>query len=148
MQRVKIVSVEAGFLLIFGVAHFAIPFLLPPNAFAASGSSIFSTLHITDFVLPGTFALAILSLVFLYTKNRYPAAGLAFLYFGGIVLHSLFFAGVVPAVLIVPSPLFLAFGIVLDALAIAAIYDYLQRKKLGECRIASTMFSLEALSAG
>ncbi len=131
MQRVKIVSVEAGFLLVFGVLHFAIPFLLPPNAFAANTSSIFSTLHITDFVLPGTFALAILSLVFLYTKNRYPAAGLAFLYFGGIVLHSLFFAGVVPAVIIVPSPLFLAFGIVLDALAIAAIYDYLQRKKSG-----------------
>ncbi len=129
MQRVKIVSVEAGFLLVFGVFHFAIPFLLPPNALAASNSSVFSTLHITDFVLPGTFALAILSLVFLYTKNRYPAAGLAFLYGGGIVLHTLFFLGFVPAVLIVPSPLLLAFGILLDALAIVAIYDYLQRKK-------------------
>jgi hypothetical protein len=131
MQRIKIVSVEAGFLLIFGVLHFAIPFLLPPNTAAANTSTVFSTLHITDFVLPGTFALAILSLIFLYTKNRYPAAGLAFLYFGGIALHSLFFLGLVPAVIIVPSPLFLAFGIILDALAIVSIYDYLQRKKLG-----------------
>jgi uncharacterized membrane protein len=44
-------------------------------------------------------------------------------------LHSLFFLGLVPAVLIVPNQLLLAFGIVLDALAIVAIYDYLQRKK-------------------
>jgi hypothetical protein len=129
MPHLKIAFVEASFILVFGVFHFAIPFLLPPNATAASDSIVFSTLHITDFVLPGTFSLAILSLVFLYTKNRYPAAGLALLYAGGIVLHTLFFVGLVPAVLIVPSSLLLALGIVLDALAIAAIYDYLQRKR-------------------
>jgi hypothetical protein len=129
MQHLKIASFEAGFILIFGIFHFGIPFLLPPNATVASESSVFSSLHITDFVLPGTFSLAILSLVFLYTKNRYPAAGLVFLYAGGIVLHALFFAGLVPAVLVVPSSLLLALGIVLDALAIAAIYDYLKRKR-------------------
>jgi len=129
MQRVEISLVEAAFILIFGVFHLVIPFLLPPNTNAAIHSSVFSTLHLTDFVLPGTFALAVLSLIFLYTKNRYSAAGLAFLYAGGITLHSLFFLGLVPAVLIVPNQLLLAFGIVLAALAIVAIYDYLQRKK-------------------
>lgn len=129
MQPAKIAYVEAAFIMVFGVVHFAIPFLLPPNATAANTSNIFSTLHITDFVLPGAFALAILSLIFMYTKNRYPATLLAFLYFGGITLHSLYFLGFVPAVIIIPSPLFLVFGIVLDALAILSIYDYLQRKK-------------------
>ncbi len=129
MRLPKLAYAEAAFILIFGVFHFAIPFLLPPNAAGAETSNIFSTLHITDFVLPGAFALGILSLIFLYTKNRLSAVLLAFLYLGGIVLHALFFSSAVPAVLIVPLPAFLAAGIVLDALAIAAIYDYTPKKR-------------------
>ncbi len=128
MLQSKIHFVETVFLLVFGVFHFAIPFLLPPNTIGAETSAAFSTLHIADFVIPGTFALAILSLIFLYTKNLFSAVLLAFLYFGGIVLHSLFFLNFVPAVIVVPSPLFLAGGIVLDAVAIAAIYDIARRK--------------------
>jgi hypothetical protein len=121
-------SVEVTFLFVFGVFHFALPFLLPPNTFGSDVSYAFSMLHIVDFVFLGTFALAILSLVFLYTKNRVSAFLLAFLYFGGIMLHLLFFSGAVPSVLVVSSPVFLAAGIVLDALAIGAIYDILRRK--------------------
>jgi len=80
-------------------------------------------------VLPGAFILAIVSLIFLYTKNLVSGVVLAFLYFGGIVLHILFLSGLVPSVVVVPFPLFLVGGIVLDALAIAAVFDLLRRKK-------------------
>lgn len=113
----------------FGVSHFAIPFLLPPNTVSADVSTAFATLHIADFVIPGVFALAFLSLIFIYTKNLVSAGLLAFLYAGGIVLHTLFFLGLVPPVLVVPSPFFLAAGIVLDALAIGAIYKIMRRKQ-------------------
>jgi hypothetical protein len=130
MRTSTVASFEFAFILVFGVFHFAIPFLLPPNIAGAETSAAFSSLHITDFVLPGAFALAILTLIFLYTKNLVSAGLLAFLYFGGIVLHLLFFLGIVPAVLVVPSPAILVGGIFLDALAIAAIYDIFRRGKV------------------
>jgi hypothetical protein len=80
-------------------------------------------------VLPGAFALAIISLIFVFTKNLLPGVLLAFLYLGGIVFHVLFFLGLVPPVVLVPSPLLLAGGIVLDALAIAAVFDVWRRKR-------------------
>lgn len=129
MQPSMVAFFEIAFILIFGVSHFAIPFLLPPNTVSADVSTAFATLHIADFVIPGVFALAFLSLIFIYTKNFVSAVLLAFLYAGGIVLHTLFFLGLVPPVLVVPLPLFLAAGIILDALAIAAIYKIMRRKR-------------------
>jgi hypothetical protein len=129
MPPSRVASFEIVFIIVFGVFHFAIPFLLPPNTAGADTSTVFSTLHITDFVLPGAFALAVLSLIFVYTKNVVSAGSLAFLYAGGIVLHTLFFLGLVPSVLVVSSPAFLAAGIILDTLAIGAIYDIIRRKR-------------------
>ncbi len=129
MRQSALAFIELGFLFIFGVFHFALPFLLPPNTIQAQESTAFSVLHITDMVLPGAFALAILSLIFVFTKNLVAGVLLAFLYFGGIVFHCLFLLGFAPSVVVVPSPLFLAGGIVLDVLAIAAVNDVLRRKK-------------------
>jgi hypothetical protein len=117
--------VEALFILVFGAFHFAIPFILPPNNNITI--NIFVTLHITDFVLPGCFILAVTSIVFYLTNNRYPAALLAFLYSGGIVFHVLYFLGIVPSVILVPNNIVLAAGIVVDSLSIITIYDYYRR---------------------
>jgi hypothetical protein len=117
--------VEALFILVFGASHFAIPFILPPNNNVTV--NLFVTLHIADFVLPGCFILAVTSIVFYLTNNRYPAARLAFLYDGGVVFHVLYFLGAVPSVIIVPNDIVLAAGIVVDALSIITIYDYHRR---------------------
>lgn len=124
MRALKLASLEATFILVFGVIHFAIPFILPPNF---SGTTLFAILPLADFVLPGCFALAILSILFYATKNRYPAAVLAFMFGGGITFHVLYLSGVFPPVIIVPDKLFLVAGIVIDALAILAVYDYYRR---------------------
>jgi hypothetical protein len=125
MKHLQISNLEAVFIVGFGVFHFAIPFLLPPNF--ASDTTILGGLRIADFVLPGTFLVAITSLLFYFTKNRYPAAVLVFLYGGGIIFHLLYLSGVFPAVLTVPSPWILAAGIVVDALTIWACIDYYHR---------------------
>ena len=125
MQTLKVATLEALFILGFGAVHFAIPFILPPNF--NTTTNLFATLHIADFVLPGTFTLAILSIVFYVTKNRYPAALLIFLYSGGIVFHVLYLSGVFPPVIIVPDRLILVLGIVVDALSTMTIYDYYRR---------------------
>ena len=128
MRLPKVASVEGLFILVFGIFHFAIPFILPPNFTANTiGFSPFSFLHIADFVLPGTFTLGILSIIFLLTKNRYPAVLLAFLYFGGVTFHALYFLGVFPPVIIVPNSIFLIAGIALDLFSVIAIYDYYRR---------------------
>lgn len=124
MQALKISSLEATFILVFGVFHFAIPFVLPPNF---EGTTILNVLPIAYFVLPGCFLLASLSLVYFFTKNRYPAGVLAFLYGGGIAFHALYLSGAFPAVILVPDRLFLVAGIVIDGLAILSIYDYYRR---------------------
>lgn len=116
---------EALFILVFGAFHFAIPFILPPNT--NTTINLFVTLHIADFVLPGCFTLAIVSIIFYLTSNRYPAALLAFLYSGGVIFHVLFFLGLVPTVIIVPNNIILVAGIVVDSLSIIAIYDYYRR---------------------
>ena len=125
MRALKLASLEATFILVFGVFHFAIPFILPPNF--SGGTTLFAILPLADFVLPGCFALAILSILFYATKNRYPAAVLAFLFGGGITFHVLYLSGVFPPVIVVPDRLFLVFGIVIDVLAIFAVYDYYRR---------------------
>jgi hypothetical protein len=124
MKMVKVALLEAVFIIGFGVFHFAIPFILPPN-FVANGT--LAGLRIADFVLPGCFALAISSLAFYLTKRWYAGAFLAFLYGGGVVFHALYLAGLFPAVIIVPDKLILVLGIVVDSLSIIAIYDFYRR---------------------
>ncbi len=124
LKTVKVVLLEAVFILGFGAFHFAIPFILPPN-FVANGT--LAGLRIADFVLPGCFALAIASIAFYLTKRWYAGAFLAFLYGGGVVFHVLYLAGLFPSVIIVPDKLILVLGIVVDSLSIVAIYDYYHR---------------------
>ena len=125
MKTVKTTTLEALFILGFGVFHFAIPFILLPNYSAAT--SIFGALRIADFVLPGCFALAISSIVFSVTKNRYPAVFLGFLFGGGIAFHILYLSGLFPSLIIVPTKLILVAGIAVDGLSIMTIYDYYRR---------------------
>jgi hypothetical protein len=125
MRTLNIVALESVFILAFGLAHFAIPFLLPPNFIAET--TIWGFLRIADFVLPGCFAVAISATAYYATKNIFPGAVLAFLYGGGIVFHALYLSGIFPPVLIVPTQLVLAGGIIIDALSIGAIFDYYRR---------------------
>ena len=125
MKVLEVGTVESLFIFIFGVFHFALPFILTPNP--STTINLFVSLHISDFVLPGSFALAILSIIFYITHNRYPAILLAVLYGGGIVFHMLFFLGLADSVIIVPNNIILAAGIPIDALAVLAIYDYYSR---------------------
>jgi hypothetical protein len=125
MKPISIARLEAFFILIFGLAHFAIPFLLPPNF--VSETTVLGVLPIADFVLPGCFIVAISAILYYVTKNRYPGAFLAFLYCGGIFFHALYLSGLFPSVLVVPSPLISIGGIIIDALSIGAIYDYYHR---------------------
>ena len=119
----KTSTIEASFILGFGVFHFAIPFLFPPNV---NEINLFG-LQISDFILPGCFILAALSIIFCLTKNRYPAAVLTLLFGGGITFHALYLSGLLPSVLVVSTPLILVGGIILDGLSIIAIYDYYRR---------------------
>ena len=96
----------------------------------SSNTTLFGVLRIAYFVLPGSFTVAISSILFYLTRNRYPAALLAFLYGGGIVFHLLYLSGVFPSILVVPDKLILVAGIVVDALSITAIYDYYRRVHL------------------
>lgn len=119
----KTTTLELIFLLIFGVFHFAIPFILPPNFHA---TNLFG-LQIADFVLPGCFTLAILTIVFFLTRNRYPAALLAFMYSGGITFHALYLASLFPPVIVVPTRILLVIAIIIDGVSIVAIYDCYRR---------------------
>jgi hypothetical protein len=118
-------TVESLFILIFGVFHFALPFILTPNP--NTTINVLVTLHISDFVVPGCFALAIFSVIFYVRPIRYLGLLLAFLYSGGITFHLLFFLGLVGSVIVVPTNLILAAGIPVDAVAILAVYDYYRR---------------------
>jgi hypothetical protein len=122
VKALKAGTVELVFIFIFGIFHFALPFILTPNPNAKI--NLFVTLNISDFVFPGCFALAIVSIIFSVTNSRYPAVLLAFLYSGGIVFHILYFLGLVESVIIVPNNIILAVGIPIDALAVVATYDY------------------------
>jgi hypothetical protein len=129
VKALNVKTAEVLFILGFGVFHFALPFIFSPNFNMAN---LFGFLRITDFVLPGSFALAILSIVFCVTNSRYPAALLAFLYGGGIVFHALFLSGQFPPMVVVPTSLVLVAGIVIDALSIIAIYDYYHRVQFNQ----------------
>ena len=124
LKTLKVTLLEALFILGFGAFHFVIPFILPPN-FVANGTLV--GLRISDFVLPGCFALAIASIAFYLTKRWYAGAFLAFLYGGGVFFHALYLAGLFPSVIIVPDKLVLVLGIVVDSLSIITIYDYYHR---------------------
>lgn len=125
MPTLNFKAAEAAFIAGFGVFHFAVPFLLPPNF---GGDTFLIGLRIADFVLPGCFLVAILSLVYYFTANRYFAVAVAFLYCGGITFHLLYLAGLFPSVIVFPTKLLPAAGIIIDALSVAAIYDYYRRK--------------------
>jgi hypothetical protein len=120
-------NLEKWFILVFGAFHFAVPFLFPPSSNAIT---ILGFLRIADFVLPGAFLLAILSFVFYFTKNRYSAGLLAFLYGGGVVFHVLYLSGLFPSVLTIPSNIVPVLGAIVDALAILTVYDYYRRVHL------------------
>jgi hypothetical protein len=128
MMKVKTASLataEAAFILVFGVIHFAIPFILPPNTMAET--TIFGSLRIADFVAPGCYAVAISAILYFATKNLIPGAVLAFLYAGGITFHLLYLVGVFPSVLVVPSPVISIGGIIIDAASIVVIVDCYRR---------------------
>ncbi len=125
MRALSIATVEAVFILVFGVIHFAIPFVLPPNFIAET--TVWGSLRIADFVLPGCFAVAISAILYFGTRNSIPGAVLAFLYGGGIAFHALYLAGIFPSVLVVPSPVISIGGIIIDAISIIAIFDYYRR---------------------
>ena len=125
MKALKVGTAEWLFILVFGVFHFALPFILIPNP--NTTISLFVTLHISDFVLPGCFTLAVASLIFCVKPNRYPAALVVFLYGGGIIFHVLYFLGLFASVIVVPTNLLLAIGIIVDVAAILATYDNYRR---------------------
>ncbi|HUK84228.1 MAG TPA: hypothetical protein VLU95_00045 [Candidatus Acidoferrum sp.] len=127
MNVPNVKTAEVLFILGFGVFHFALPFIFSPNLNMAN---LFGFLRIADFVLPGCFILAIISIVFYVVKSRYLAALLAFLYGGGVIFHVLFLSGLFPSVIIVPTSLISIAGIVIDSLCIIAIYDYYSRVQL------------------
>lgn len=116
-------QLEAFFILGFGLFHFAIPFILPPNY---NAPTLFS-LQIADFVLPGCFLLAASAIAFFVSKNLFCGGLLVFLYCGGISFHILYLLGLFPSVLVVPTKLLLVGGIVLDALSILTVVDYYRR---------------------
>jgi hypothetical protein len=124
-RNINLATVEAAFILIFGAAHFAIPFVLPPNFIAET--TIFNSIRIADLVAPGCFAVAISAILYFGTKNIIPGAVLAFLYAGGITFHALYLGGLFPSVLTVPSPAIPIGGIIIDAASIIAIFDYYRR---------------------
>ncbi len=128
MNRLSVADVESIFVLVFGAAHFAIPFLLPPNFIEQT--TVFGFLRIADFVLPGCFAVAVSAILYYATKNLIPATVLAFLYGGGIAFHALYLSGLFPSVLTISSPAIPIGGIVIDALSIVAIFDYYRRLHL------------------
>lgn len=121
----SIATAEAAFILIFGLAHFAIPFVLPPNFIAET--TVFGSIRIADLVLPGCFVVAISAVLYFGTKNIIPGAVLAFLYAGGITFHSLYLAGLFPSVLTISSPMIPIGGIIIDTASIIAIFDYYRR---------------------
>jgi hypothetical protein len=121
----SIATAEAAFILIFGLVHFAIPFVLPPNLVAET--TVFGSIRIADLVLPGCFAVAISALLYFGTRNIIPGAVLAFLYAGGITFHALYLAGLFPSVLTITSPSVPIGGIIIDAASIIAIFDYYRR---------------------
>jgi hypothetical protein len=125
MKNLKLTQVEAAFILLFGVFHFTLPFLLPPNF--TSNTTILGGLRIADFVVPGVIAVGVCAIFYFWSKNHYPAALLAFLYAGGITFHVLYIAGLFPSVLRLPSPFISVAGIIVDVLSILAIYDYYHR---------------------
>jgi hypothetical protein len=125
MKNLKLTQVEGAFILLFGVFHFTLPFLLPPNF--TSNTTIFGGLRIADFVVPGVVAVGVCAILYVWSKNRYPAGLLAFLYAGGITFHVFYLEGLFPSVLLVPSPFISAAGIIVDVLSILAIYNYYRR---------------------
>ena len=116
---------EAFFILGFGVAHFAIPFFLPPNFVAET--TVFEVVQIAGFVLPGCFAVAISAILYYVTRNIVPATVLAFLYGGGIFFHALYLFGLFPSMLLVSTPLISVGGIIIDAVSIIVIFDFYRR---------------------
>lgn len=120
---------EGSFILSFGVFHLSVPLFVPPNFLTAIVPiySLFWGLQLADFVVPGCIVVASLSIVFIYTKNRYSMAALMFMYLGGAVFHALYLIGFLPPLLIVPHKSYLAFGIFIDTFTAAVIYDYYHR---------------------
>lgn len=129
MFKPSLMKAEWAFILGFGVFHFLVPFFLPPNFVAAVVPvySLFWGLQLSDFVIPGSIVLATLSILFIYTKNRFLMGALMVMYLGGAFFHGLYLVGYLPPLIIVPDSSFLAFGLLIDTFTAIVIYDYYRR---------------------
>lgn len=129
MHKPSLITAEYGFILGFGLFHFLVPLVLPPNFITAVNPvySLFFGLQLAALVTPGCIILATLSILFVYTKNRYIMGPLIFMYLGGTFFHILYFAGIIPPLLEVPDKSFLAVGIAIDTFTAILIYDFYRR---------------------
>jgi len=131
MFKPSLMKAEWIFILGFGVFHFLVPFFLPPNFIAAVVPvySLFWGLQLADLVTPGSIVLATLSILFVYTRNRFLMAALMVMYLGGAFFHGLYLIGFLPPLVLVPDTSFLAIGLLIDTFAAIAIYDYYRRAR-------------------
>lgn len=129
----SLIKTEWAFILGFGVFHLLVPFFLPPNFIAAIVPiySLFWGLRLADLVIPGCIVLAALSILFIYTRNRFLMGALMFMYLGGAFFHALYLIGYLPPLLVVPNTSFLAFGLFIDTITAIVIYDYYRRSHVG-----------------
>jgi hypothetical protein len=132
MFKPSLMTAEWTFILGFGVFHLLVPLFLPPNFLVAliPVYSLFWGLRLADFVIPGCIVLAALSILFVYTKNRFVMGGLMVMYLGGAFFHGLYLVGYLPPLIIVPETSFLAFGILIDTLTAIVIFDYHRRNRV------------------
>ena len=129
MFKPSVKFLEGSFILSFGLFHLLLPFVAPPNVLASMIPvyGLFFGLNLVDLVIPGCVAVALLSVVFVYAKHRFPMLILMFLYSCGAFFHALFLVGFFPPLLIVDQSSALAFGIVIDVFTIVLSYDYYRR---------------------
>ena len=131
MFKPTIVSCERLFILTFGLFHLFLPFAAPPNFLATviPVYGLFWGLNLVDLVIPGAIIVALLSVVFIYTKHFIPMAILMFMYSCGAFFHALFLVGLLPPLLIVSQSSFLAFGLIIDIFTVIISYDYYRRTR-------------------
>lgn len=122
MKKVKL-KIESVFLLLFGVFHFVLPFI-----FSFNPTLFLFSFQVSSLAFLGSIALASLSVIFVFTRNRYFGFLLSVLYGFGIAFHTLYLFGLYPSVILVPNIIILYFGVLLDTIAIIMIFDY-QRGK-------------------
>ena len=129
MFKPNIAFSERIFILTFGLFHFLLPFVAPPNFLATviPVYGLFWGLNFVDLVVPGAVAVALLSIAFIYTKHLIPMVILMFMYSCGAFFHALFLLGFLPPLLVVGQGSFLFFGLIIDIFTVVISYDYYRR---------------------